>query len=56
MKTVMENGLLMNSQYLADRNFQIGLRFSYSFGNQKVKQVQKRNTSNSAVRERVNVE
>ena len=56
MKTVMENDLLLDSQYLADRNFQIGLRFSYSFGNQKVKQVQKRKTSNSAVKERVNVE
>lgn len=55
-KEVMSNDYLLDNQYRnKDRNFQVGLRCSYRFGNNKVKQVQQRNTSNSGVRGRVNV-
>lgn len=54
-KYVMSNEFLLDNQYLTGRNSQIGLRCSYSFGNNKVKRVQQRNTSNSGVRGRVNV-
>lgn len=55
MKYAMANDFLIDNQFSKGRNFQVGLRFSYSFGNKKVKQVQQRNTSNSGVRGRVNV-
>lgn len=55
MKYVMSNDFLLDNQFLKGRNFQVGLRCSYRFGNNKVKQVQQRNTSNSEVKGRVNV-
>lgn len=54
-KSTMENSLLVDNYFLKGQNFQIGLRFSYNFGNKKVKKVRQRNTSNSEIRERVNV-
>ena len=51
---VMENDLLQTFYYQPDQNFQIGINFSYTFGNQKVKQVNKnRKGSNEEVKDRV---
>lgn len=55
MRSTMTNDFLRDYQFSKGRNFQVGFRLSYRFGNNKVKQVQQRNTSNSGVRGRVNV-
>lgn len=55
MRSVMLNDYLLENQYEKGRNTQVGFRLSYRFGNKKVKQVQQRNTSNSGVKGRVNV-
>ena len=52
-KTVTTNDFLLTNQYSGGEAFQVGIRFSYNFGNKKVKQLQQRNTSNSRVKDRV---
>lgn len=52
-KTVTTNDFLLTNRYSGGEAFQVGLRFSYNFGNKKVKRLQQRNTSNSKVKDRV---
>ena len=54
MKTKMENDFLVNTQYLPDQNWRVGIQFSYTFGNKKVKEVNKnRKSSNENIKGRV---
>lgn len=52
-KILITNDFLSTNKYTGGESFQVGLRFSYSFGNKKVKQLQQRDTSNSGVKGRI---
>ena len=53
-KTVMENDFLVNTQYMSNHNYRVGIRFSYTFGNKKVRETNKnRKGSNEGIKDRV---